>query len=385
VDVSFLEPVFTATGPFATVSADVTHTTENADTELELRVRGLTERLTEQGAPEEVVAAVRDRLLQGNEGGEVGTLRGRAVVVAADGRVVFDQELGDRPRQETAEYGAHADLLPVLRALPGRVQHVVVVIDRVGADISVASLPGRPDSEQQVEGDSWLIRKVKVGGWAHHRYQHNAENNWIHNADNVAGEIDSIVKRLHPAFVLVAGDVRARQILTDRASNQLAELIVTMDEGGRAAGADREVVDRRAEELVAEHEARQVQKVLEQVEAASAHGLSVTGLAPVVEALRKGQVETLVLADEQDEGATLYVGSSPLELGVDQSDLQALGSQESHSVPAAGALLAAAVASSAAVEVVPHGALPGGIPVAAVLRYTDASTPGPQRTAEETS
>jgi hypothetical protein len=34
--------------------------------------------------------------------------------------------------------------------------------------------------------------------------------------------------------------------------------------------------------------------------------------------------------------------------------------------------------------VVPHGALPGGIPVAAVLRYTDASTPGPQRTAEET-
>ena len=34
MDVSFLEPVFTASGPYATVCADVTHTTENADTEV---------------------------------------------------------------------------------------------------------------------------------------------------------------------------------------------------------------------------------------------------------------------------------------------------------------------------------------------------------------
>ena len=69
-------------------------------------------------------------------------------------------------------------------------------------------------------------------------------------------------------------------------------------------------------------------------------------------------------------------GGTPLELGVDSGDLEALGSQESHSVPADRALLAAAVASSAGVVVVPRAALPGDIPVAAVLRYTDASTPG---------
>ena len=59
MDVSFLEAVFAAPGPYATVCADVTHTTENADTELELRARAVTERLQDQGAPEEVVAAVR--------------------------------------------------------------------------------------------------------------------------------------------------------------------------------------------------------------------------------------------------------------------------------------------------------------------------------------
>src|SRR3954467_3889493 len=93
MDVSFLEPVFTAPAPYATVCADVTHTTENADTELELRVRAAAERLTEQGAPEVVVEAVRSRLLEGNDGGEAGTLRGRGLVVAADGSVVLDVAL----------------------------------------------------------------------------------------------------------------------------------------------------------------------------------------------------------------------------------------------------------------------------------------------------
>src|SRR3954464_1858564 len=104
MDVSFLETVFSTPGPYATVCADVTHTTENADTELELRVRAIAEKLTEQGAPEPVVEAVRSRLLEGNEGGAAGTLRGRAVVAAADGSVVLDQALVDAPMREVAEW-----------------------------------------------------------------------------------------------------------------------------------------------------------------------------------------------------------------------------------------------------------------------------------------
>jgi hypothetical protein len=136
MDVSFLQPIFAATGPFATVCADVTHTTENADTELDLRVRAISEKLTQEGAPDAVVEVVRGRLLEGNDGGEAGTLRGRALVVAADGSVVLDQALVDAPLREIAEWSPQPDLTPVLRQLPGRVPHIVVVTDRVGADIT---------------------------------------------------------------------------------------------------------------------------------------------------------------------------------------------------------------------------------------------------------
>jgi hypothetical protein len=373
MDVSFLQPVLEATGPFATVCADVTHTTENADTELDLRVRAISERLAQQGAPEPVVEAVRGRLLEGNEGGEAGMLKGRAVVVAADGPVVLDQALVDAPLREVAEWAPRPDLTPVLRQLPGRLPRIVVLTDRTGADITFIGAPGTVEEEEHVEGDTFQIRKVRGGGWAHHRYQHNAENKWVHNADEVASRIASMVRRLGPRFVLVAGDVRARQILTDRASDVWSDLIVSMDEGGRAAGADRAPVDLRERELVAEHEARECAEVLEQIQAAGAHGLSVTGTRATVEALRKSQVETLVLTDEPGD-ETLLVGESPLELGVDQQDMEALG-VHGEIVPADRALLAAAVANNAAVMMVPRSVMPDDVPVAAVLRYTDASTP----------
>src|SRR3954453_17042164 len=191
MDVSFLEPVFAAPGPYATVCADVTHTSENADTELELRVRAISERLTEQGAPEAVVEAVRGRLLEGNEGGAAGRLRGRAVVAASDGSVVLDEPLVDAPLREVAEWSPQPDLLPVLRQLPGRVPHIVVLIDRVGADITYLGAPGQVEDEKTVEGETFHIRKVKVGGWAHDHWQNSAENQWEANAARVAEQIGS--------------------------------------------------------------------------------------------------------------------------------------------------------------------------------------------------
>ena len=377
MDVSFLAPVFTASGPYATVCADVTHTTENAGTELELRVRAIAERLEGQGTPEGVVEAVRNRLLEANEGGEIATLRGRALVVAADGSVVLDQPLVDAPRQEVVEYSPTPDLMPVLRQMPGRVPHVVALVDRTGGDVTYVGLPGQDGEEETVRGETFHIRKVKVGGWAHDHWQNSAEGQWEDNADRVAERIGSIARRFSPRFVLVAGDVRARNILADRASDAWKDLVVTTDEGGRAAGADRERIDRRAAELVAEHEAHEQADAVEKIESAAAHGLAVTGTASVVEALRKSQVETLVLADQPDD-EKLLVGPSPLLLGTEQGDMDALGAQEVHSVPADRALLAAAVASDAGVVVVPRSAMPRDIPVAAILRYTDDSTPSAQ-------
>src|SRR5690242_12656806 len=68
MDVSFLEPVLAAAGPYATVCADVTHTTESAAAQLDLRARSVADQLTQQGAPDPVVEVVRARLLEGNDG-----------------------------------------------------------------------------------------------------------------------------------------------------------------------------------------------------------------------------------------------------------------------------------------------------------------------------
>src|SRR5947209_5767643 len=187
MDVSFLRPVLEAPGPYATVCADVTHTTENADTELDLKVRAVAEQLEQQGAPAPVIEAVRGRLLEGNDGGQAGTLKGRAVVVASDGSVVLDQPLVDVPRQPLAEWAPQPDLLPVLGQLPGRVPHIVALVDRTGADITVSAVPGQAIEEREVAGDTFQIRKFQGGGWAHHRYQHNAENQWGHNPDDDLG------------------------------------------------------------------------------------------------------------------------------------------------------------------------------------------------------
>jgi hypothetical protein len=322
-----------------------------------------------------VVEAVRSRLLQGIAGGVAGTWRGRAVVVASDG-AVLDEPLVDSPRREVVEWSPQPDLLPVLAQLPGRVPHAVVLIDRVGADITVTGVRGEPH-EEHVEGDTFHLRKLRVGGWAQDHWQNSAEERWDQNAERVADHIASYVRRLALKFVLVAGDVRARGHLLEHAGGLWRDLVVQMDEGGRAAGADREPVLRREAELVAEHEAREDAQVLEQIEAASAHGLSVTGTALVVEALRRDQVETLVIADQPDD-EKLLVGGSPLELGTNPGDMEALGVRDASAVPAERALIAAAAATKAGVVVVPRTALPGGIPVAAILRYTDASTPGPR-------
>jgi len=374
MDVSFLAGVFDAQGPYATICADVTHNTETADTEVQLRVRAISEELAAQGAPAPVVEVVSRTLLQANDGGRLGTLRGRALIVAADGTVVLDEALADAPRDPVTAWSPQPDLMPVLRQLAGRVPHVVVVADRVGADISVASGTGRPVETQQVDGDTFHMRKVQVGGWAHNTYMHTAENQWEQNAGQVADELHALVGRDGSRFVLLAGDVRARQLIADKASKEVSDVLVGMDGGGRAAGADRSVIDARAVELIAENEAAETTRALEQIDAASAHGLAVTGTALVVEALRKAQVETLVLADQPDD-EQLFAGPGALEVGLTTDDAAALGVTDVQAVPAELGMLRAAVGSDAQVVVVPRTAMPGDIPVAAVLRYTDASTP----------
>src|SRR3712207_8216891 len=63
-------------------------------------------------------------------------------------------------------------------------------------------------------------------------------------------EIDTLVEKSGARFVLLAGDIRARQIFTDRATPKIKAVLVDMNEGGRAEGADR---DRKSTRLNSSH------------------------------------------------------------------------------------------------------------------------------------
>ncbi|SDG52791.1 baeRF2 domain-containing protein [Klenkia brasiliensis] len=368
MDLSALTPVLTAAGPFTTVLLDVTHTDESARTELELRVRAATEQLADLAPPAGVVDAVRERLLADD-----GSHTGRALVAAGDGSVVVDVPLTGAPVSDVVDLAPLPDLLPVLRQLPGRVPHVVVVVDRLGADVVVAGGTGGDRAEESVDGDAQYVHKVKTGGIGDLSVQHSTEDVWRANAKDVAERVGQVAERTGARFVLVAGDPRARPLVVDQLPVGVRDLVVTTDEGGRGAGADRSGVERRAAELVAEHEARQAAAVREQLDAAGAHGLAVQGVGPVVDALRKGQVETLVLSDDPGDDE-LVTGADPTAIGATAEELRGLGVADGVTSPADRVLLRAALATDADVVVLPAAAMPAGVDVGAVLRYADAST-----------
>lgn len=377
MDVSFLQAVFAETGPFATVTADMTHRSESAQDELELRVRALRKQLTEAGAPDDVAETAAARLLAtgaGNGDSDSGPHGPGRAVVATEAGVLLDVPLDAAPLRERADWGSLPDLLPVLAHLPGRLPHVVVVADRTGADVLVAEHAGDQPSEESVEGQDFHARKVPSGGWSQKRFQNHAEAVWKDNAEKVAHEVDRVVRRHGAHLVVLAGEVRARAELGAQLTEAAREVLVEIEEGGRAAGADDEALAERVRALVSERLALRDRDVLDRLAQDRGQGRAVSGVRDVVDALRRAQVETLLLSDTAAD-ARVVVGEDPLLLAVEASELADLGATATTEVPADRALIRAATGSGARVVALPAEALTEEDGVAALLRFVDDSTP----------
>ncbi len=98
MDTASFAEIFQGSGPFATVLLDVSHDSENAEQEHELRVRAACDELREQGADDAVVAAVEERASE--------TVSRPApvsrFVVATAGGVLYDEVAGVRTDQHVA-------------------------------------------------------------------------------------------------------------------------------------------------------------------------------------------------------------------------------------------------------------------------------------------
>ena len=378
-----LKPLLHHQGPLTTVCLDVTRADEAGDRELRGRWNGLRRELAGRGAPDQTLDAIEEAVLRPTH---VPGRHGRYLVASGD-RILFDRVLDDAPVRDEAFHDSSPSLLPAVRAADEAVRYLLVEVDRQGADLSWSSTESHPpDTEAgQVEGGHDVLHKVRSGGWSHRRMQSRVEDSWERNAEAVAAELERAVVEHRPELVVLTGDVRATALLREELGHSTAEILIEVPGGSRADGVNEHAFAAKLAEVLEAFRARRREAVVDRMREALGRGEgAVTELADVVDVLRRGQVDELVILRNAagDSVAhlnerSLWVGPDPMQVAVSRGDLTSLGvtGGDAQQLRADIAVLRAALAQDAGFTFALEGSvdLVGGL--GALLRWTDAATP----------
>ncbi|MEV6879881.1 Vms1/Ankzf1 family peptidyl-tRNA hydrolase [Amycolatopsis sp. NPDC051128] len=345
MDTSAWHGLTTADGPFASVHFDASYDTGDAAKLLALRAKEIEAALTDQRADAEtvdaVLRAVRDREPPVGKAGRS--------IIAAHGEVLLDQALAGPPPTQVVRFSALPYLLPLATHVEETPSYVVVVTDRVGAEVTEFGR-GEPRTET-VEGADHPVHKVRGGGSAHHDIQNRAEETARQNLEAVARHVAKAVERSRAEFVVLAGEVQARSELHGLLPAPIRRITTEVDTGSRAAGSSRAELDRRVHELLAGRHLAGLDDVAEtfRAESGRASGLAVSGLEAVTAALAEANVATLLVGSPGD--TAVFAGPEPAQVAVGKAGLQALGVPEPERRRADEAIPFAAVATGAEVVV----------------------------------
>lgn len=377
----WLKPLLGRTGPFTTVYLDATRADPAGETEALDRWKGLRRELESAGAPAHILDGLGDQIARPTW---VPGPHGRVLIADVDG-VCVDRVLTDPPVRSVALYGEVPALLPAVLAADQTVDYLLVAIDRQGADLFWPGPAGQAEGggHEVVEGGHDVVHKIREGGMSHRRMQTRAEDSWERNAEAVATELDRVIAAREPELVLITGDVRAVALVRDAVGQRTGDLVVEVPGGSRAQGVKEDVFAHRVRAALEQFRAQRREQVLSRFrqERGRDEG-AVTELGDVIEVLRRGQVRELVLAEPvpgQDSPLahrTVWVGPQPLQVGLDRSDLEAIGVTDgAHELPAEVALVRAALGQDAGVTFAGDGLVDLIDGVGAVLRWSDPGTP----------
>lgn len=352
MQLDWLKPLVDLEGPFACATLDASNIDPTSRSH-RLASWGSARRDLERSGADDATLDALDAALMGDANG-VGERT--HVACASNGSLLLDIGIEGRPRREGASFGPVPRLMDVVRGLDGKETYAVVKLDREGADIEVIDPTGALVSATDVTGDHDELRKVAAGGASQRRFQARAEDSWKRNATQVAAELDRLVRRIRPGVVFLEGEDHMTSYLVEQAPGALADRIVRLDTGGRAAGtseaAEVTARDRELARLRAERDAR----LIERFGDATGAGSAVEGWDAVQEAIAKAQVAHVLLHpdvwERPDSAATRDGGSNHDE----------------------DALLWALAPVGAELSLVaqPFEAKDG---IGAILRWNDASTP----------
>jgi hypothetical protein len=307
-------------------------------------------------------------------------------VAARAGRVVLDEVVAQTPPDGigVVSFDQLPDVEPLVAADRGRVGFVVARIDRVGADVDVfTELDAPPEDSARVKGRTRHIHKFGGGGWAHLRFQHNTEEAWRKNAEEVAALVDAKATEHGVTLLVLGGEQRARSFVVD--ALPAGYDVVEVEGDVRAAGASEDTLNEAVEEAVVARADQDERAALERLRAAREpmHDGTRTGTAAVdvertVAAFQQGQVAVLLLDPPALRERRLVVGPGPHDVALPggPQTWQGGGVEE----PADLALLRSAVLTDADVQLVADADqdVPDG--AAALLRWGDAEPdPGATR------
>jgi hypothetical protein len=343
---------------------DVRGDVENASAQLALRWRNIRRALADDGVNEPVLAAV-DPLIAGDHG-EGETL---GVIATVDG-VLFHTHMPEPPRRDLVRWSTLPAIGPVLEARQSSPAHLVVQIDRTGADL-VAFRRDGDDVLRTIEGsDAHSATKSAPGGWSQRRFQQRVENTWEANAGEVADAVVDLVDAIDARLVLVAGDVRAVGLLQKALPPRVAALMQVVSGGRSPDGSTDDVADHVAR-LVATAVAEDTRTILQKfTEEWGQRDRAADGPELTIEAFRRGQVATLLLQDDPDDERTAWFGEEAVHVALDEVTLRTMGAQEAREGRLADVLLRAAAGTSAEVWLVPAASAPTA-GVGALLRWAD--------------
>ncbi|MQA26510.1 MAG: hypothetical protein GEU94_13810 [Micromonosporaceae bacterium] len=381
----FLTEMYATEGPYATVYLQPREVGEDAASQLGLRWQPLAQRLRAEGADTATVAALEaavvgdPRVPQGRPGA-IGA-QGRALA-AGSGRLLLNRPLRRGPTQagaaglsqDEARWAPLPHLGPLLAYEQRLAPHLLVVADRLGADVHVVT--NGLDHVTVVRGEEHPLHKVRSGGWSHRRVHRRVENAWDHNAALVAESITKLLVRHRARLVLLAGDVRARAAISDRLPATVRRMVVETEHGGRAPGAAEGPLREEVARIAADWARRDHGRLMEKFATEREHSeRAAEGLEQVIEAARLGQIDTLLLAPGARRERRVWVGPAGHQLALSKIELERFGAEEYAADRADAALIRACVLHGAKIELLDRDDLAVRDGVAALLRYSLRAEP----------
>jgi hypothetical protein len=361
------------TGPYLSLYLSLRPATEELALATSLKWQEACKRAADAGAPAALLDTV-DTWVEGSHREGAGLC-----VVATPAGPALVEHLERSPAFELVRWEVTPTLTPLLAARQRRQPHVLVQVDRQGADVTV----GRGQAtvtELSLHGRKYPLSKVYPSGRSQRRIQQRAEETWHRNMHAVAEDVVALARDTDARIVAIGGDQDAVGLIEDQLPEDVRDLVqpisVTRAADGSVSRTDNEldaVLDRWVDDEIA----RTVETYHEEL---GKRDRATASAADTLDALRASRVALLLVELQADDTSRAWLGDAADQVFLTVAELAALSvapAEGAGSPSAAGsdrtaplldAAVSAALTTGAEVLVLPaDGRVPGGI--GALLRW----------------